>query len=568
MTTKNRVLRGLAVFITFLFITLPVFSEDYNWTIAAEKFQYAQGQNEDAVTSSIAETIPKEILEKLSQSLKRNVMPDEQYERTAYKLKTERQSLYLQLTAEYKKRDSIVLKNYSAMKMKNEIKAEEKKIAELEEKLQKNIEQQRKEMEETERKMQYIASGEYEQNKKEKNELELYLDLFKNIFVKEESYFTEEKISFYNKDSNTLFASPSTIADEDNKDYTSSAFSKAVYSSGINALITGTIASYQGFISITVDLYLYPGGKKAGTVTEIGTLADSDMMTASISRQLLPILANAMPVELKIKLEPAEAAEKAIIYVDGMIQKSEDGIFILDSGIHSLQFVSEGYRTAGTSYAFEGNKKYEISVAFEELKIGYLQIGLRNSIEGNIYGNSEQALKVNDKKSQISVNGNAILGEFIAENGETAFFYIPKKYNYDGNYVTIKPKPRDRGAYIDTRRKWMYGSYSLLMISLIPTFYTYGNFKNYSKLYKDGYVEYNEAKNWQMATNVTRIISVVCGAFWGYELIRYLLAANSILPQNAFQGDKSEFEYYEPVEEPAEDNKDAVKVDENEKDVR
>ena len=70
--------------------------EDYIWTVAADKFKYSRGQNEDTVTASIAETLPAEILEKLSQSIKRNVMPDEQYDRTLYKLKTERQSLYLQ----------------------------------------------------------------------------------------------------------------------------------------------------------------------------------------------------------------------------------------------------------------------------------------------------------------------------------------------------------------------------------------------------------------------------------------------------------------------------------------
>lgn len=565
MTTKYKILRGFAAALIFLFFSTAAVSESYVWTVGAEKFKYSKGQKEDAVTSSIAETIPSEILEKLSNSIKRNVMPDEQYERTAYKLRTERQSLYLQLTSEYKKRDSIVINTISDSKLKAGIKAEEKKIAEIEEKIKKNIEKQKQELNETERRMNYISSGLYLEEQKEKNEIDLYRDLFKNIFVKEESYLTEERLAFYQKDVTALFT-PSEKASES---YDSQLFEKEVYSAGINALITGTISEYEGFISVSVDLYIYPGAKKSGSVMEVGTVSDVDFITSSISRQLLPYLANAMPVEIFVTLEPPEAAAAAGIYIDDVLQKSEDGRFVLDSGIHNIQFVSEGYRTAGTTYFFDGNKKYNINVQFEKRTVGALQIGLRKSLDGTLYANSEKALTVEgsiagefgERKSQISINGNVILGEFIAENGESAFFYIPKKLNFDGNYVTIKPVPRNRSTYINTRRKWMYGSYTLFMISLIPTFYTYGNYLNQVRLYKDGLADYESARGWQNATNITRIISIGCGVFWGYELVRYLLAADSVLPQNARQGDVTEFKYYTPEEVPVTEDS-GVKEDE------
>ena len=565
MTTKYKILRGFAAVLIFLFFSTAAVSESYVWTVGAEKFKYSKGQKEDAVTSSIAETIPSEILEKLSNSIKRNVMPDEQYERTAYKLRTERQSLYLQLTSEYKKRDSIVINTISDSKLKAGIKAEEKKIAEIEEKIKRNIEKQKQELNETERRMNYISSGLYLEEQKEKNEIDLYRELFKNIFVKEESYLTEERLAFYQKYVTALFI-PS---EKDSESYDSQLFEKEVYSAGINALITGTISEYEGFISVSVDLYIYPGAKKSGSVMEVGTVSDVDFITSSISRQLLPYLANAMPVEIFVTLEPPEAAAVAGIYIDDVLQKSEDGRFVLDSGIHNIQFVSEGYRTAGTTYFFDGNKKYNINVQFEKRTVGALQIGLRKALDGSLYANSEKALTVEgsiagefgERKSQISINGNVILGEFIAENGESAFFYIPKKLNFDGNYVTIKPVPRNRSTYINTRRKWMYGSYTLFMISLIPTFYTYGNYLNQVRLYKDGLADYESARGWQNATNITRIISIGCGVFWGYELVRYLLAADSVLPQNARQGDVTEFKYYTPEEVPVTEDS-GVKEDE------
>ena len=114
-------------------------------------------------------------------------------------------------------------------------------------------------------------------------------------------------------------------------------------------------------------------------------------------------------------------------------------------------------------------------------------------------------------------------------------------------------------AYIDKRRKIMYASYSVFVLSLIPTFYTYGNYVNYANMYKNNQIDYKTAKSWENATNTTRFITIGCGLFWGYELVRYLIAANSVLPQNAKQGDLTQFKYYEPEDVPADDKKDGDK---------
>ena len=528
----------------------PVFSAEGQWVLGAEKFKYAKGQKENAVTSNTAEMLPSDILEKLNRALERNVMPDEQYERASYKLRESRHSLYLQLSSEYKKRDAIVLNNYSESKLKQEIRAQEKKIADIQKKIDENLRELKEQQKETDQKLEEIASGKYNPEKTEKSELELFGNLFKRIFVKDKSYINSEKIKFYKEDYNQLFK-PSATAEENG--HLSYNYQKEISSAGINSLVTGKITEYGGYLSVEVSLYVYPGARLAGTVMEVGAREDMDLIVSGLSRQLLPLITNAMPVEIAIDISPAESAQKALIYVDDILQKTENKKLILESGVHTIQFVCDGYKTAGTNYYFHGNNKYNINVTFEELKTGYIQVGLRNSINGNFYMNSEHALNIDEKKSQIAINGNAILGEFIAENGESAFFYIPKKLNFDGNYVTIRPNPKDRMSYIDKRRKLMYGAYSMLMVSLIPSFYTYGNLQNQVQLYNKGQTDYYTANNWQTASNVCRVISIGCGIFWGYELIRYLIAANSVLPQTAVQGDISEFEFYEPVDLPQEE---------------
>lgn len=522
---------------------MPLFCETTSWVIAAQKFIYSRGQTKNAVTSKIEETIPSDILEKISSSIERNILPDERFERDNYKLRTERQSLYLQLSSEYKKRDSLVLNNYSDLRMKSEIKNEEKKILQIQEKLEKNIAEQKKKAEEAELGMKLVEGEGIIDDDREVAETTLVKNLFKNIFKKGQTLITEENIALYRDDVKNLYKPSDKV--EVNA-YTEPLFEKEVVSAGINALITGEITSYGEFISVAVDLYNYPGAKKIGTVMEVGQLKELDLIISEIARQLLPMIANTLPVEFTFSIQPEAAKEKLSIFVDDILQKTDVNSIVLDSGIHRIQFVSEGYKNAGTTYYFEGNTKYNIEVKFEKPVIGYIQIKLKNPILGDIYSNGEPALKISDRKSQITINGSTILGEFIAENNETAFFYIPKKQTYDRNFVLINPKPMDRMEYINTRRKWMYGAYTLFMASLIPTFYTYGNFQIQSELYSKQLSDYQTAKRWQTASAVCEVITVGFGIFWGIELIRYLVAANSVLPQTVQQGNPKDFKPYVP----------------------
>ena len=540
MTTKYKVLRHISIIsLIFLFCSIyPLFGETGKWVIAAQKFQYTRGQSEGAVQSGVSEMLPSAILENLNRSLQRNVMPDEQLERNLYKLRTERQSLYLQLSSEYKKRDALVLEHYSDSKLKSAIKTEEKKIKEIQDKIDANLKELKEQTEEATLKMNLISNQTIKNDDEELSEFEKFRQLFKNIFVKDKSLYTPETIAFYRNDSASLFK-PSENAVK--AGITSGTFEKEVVSANINSLIVGSITGYGDYISVSAELFLYPGAKSAGIVTEIGSTNDMELISSSIAMQLLPLITNAMPVELIIEIFPATAASNSEIYIDDVLQSNDTNNLILDSGVHNIQFISKNYRTAGTSYYFEGNKRYSIQVNFEELKIGNIQIGLKKNIPGEIYANGVKAIPVTDTKSQISIDGNAILGEFIAENGETSFYYIPKKNVLDGNFVKINPKPMDRMSYIDTRRKWMYGAYSVFMLSLIPAFYTDGQFKNKYQLYNKGQIDYSEAHAYQTAMNITRGIAIGCGVFWGYELVRYLIAANSVLPQKAKRGPATEF---------------------------
>lgn len=546
-TTKSSFLfKHFFLIVSFLFSVHLLVAEDSSsqskFVIAAQKFSFVQGQPDNAVNQGTSITIPTGIMEKLDRYIKRNVLPDERFERTKYQLRTERQSLYLQLSAEYKKRDAIVLKDFSEKKLKATLKEENKKILEIKNKIADNLEKLKAAEQEAQNEMELLSTLEAG-TQKEESEMQKISKFVKRIFKNDESVVTIENISFYGQDYSSFF-SPSENAQE--LGYLSSKMEKEVCNAKINTLITGSITSYEDYLSVSVEVYLYPGARKICSVMEVGSLDDLEMISSSLANQIIPMLTNALPVQLFFEMPEDVPSSALTVYVDDVIQNLENKKIVLQSGVHNIQFVAEGYRTAGTSYYFDGNTNYKIQVNLVKESEGFMQIGIVKPLfgelfAGDIFANGEKSIKEDEKRSRIKINGNSILGEFITENEGTDFFYIPENLVENGNFVIIKPKPRDREQYIDTRRKWMYGSWSALMVSLIPFFYTYGNLKNNADKYQSGFIAYDQAVKWKKAYKACSVVSIACGVFWGYELVRYFIAANSVLPQKARATDLNEY---------------------------
>ena len=554
-TTYKSGLKKLFIYIFIILFCKPVFSaENVNWILAAENFSYAKGYVQNAVSEGSAEMFPISILEKLNKTLERNILPDEKYQRQCYKLRNERQSLFLQLSGEYKKRDTLVLNPYTDKELALKIKEQNKEIKKVQDKIAENIKKQKEAEVEASKRMELIYSGKLDTQEPDQSEIEIIKTFIKNIFTKDENIVTQENIYLYQNDFTRLYK-PSESAKE--AGYTSQNFIKEMMSSNINTLITGVISGYGDYVSVAVELYLYPAGEKIASVMEIGTIQEADLITTSIANQIVPAITNAMPVLLDVNIFPDELVHESMIYIDEILQTSNTDSILVESGVHNIQIVCEGFKTVETSYYFEGNKNYNIDVTLEKEVNGYLQINLVKPLLGDLLVNGEYADKIDEKKSQMKINGKVILGEFLSENGETAFFYIPQNLVLDSNMINIKPKPYDREKNIDKRRKWMYASYTLLMVSLIPTFYTYGNLVNEAKLYNDGLVNYSDAIELQKRSNIFRGISIGCGVFFAFELVRYIIAANAVLPQKAWQGNKDDFEFYDfsVVEETEESDK-------------
>ena len=327
MRICNSVVKKI-IFLILVFSALTVYvsAEEAKWTIGAVAFKV--DENSTSVSTAVSTLLPQSIMDNLSIGDTRTISFDEDFSRFRAKKKTERISLYLQLESAVKTRDSLVLQNLSPSSLKNKIKAEEKKIGEIKEKINQNI----KDVEEAEKEIAFKENT--FQEKKDLTEFQKYLHLFKGLVTSEGNGPGEEKIVFYGSSGNSgeksLYCPSSDFSE---LEYSNPDFAKKVYGEGINSLLTGKIKVTGDFIFVTCDLFLYPEGKSICTVSEIGTLDELDFIASSIAHNLSPEISASLPVKVSFSVEPEEAAKGISFVVDDVVNRLfQQVIFLKGTG--------------------------------------------------------------------------------------------------------------------------------------------------------------------------------------------------------------------------------------------
>ena len=529
---KNKIL-----FLFFLFISSFAFSETLSnkWVIAAEQFEVNQINQNDKFLEGISKTIPQLILEKLDANIVRNIYPDEKFERKQYELKKERMSLFLQLSSLTKTRDSFVLYNYTENELKLKQREQDKKINDVKKKINENLEK----LKESEAQFEEDVKNYNSKQNQSKNDFQKFVDLFKHFFSSKDDLYTTEDVAFYNNSFSNLYVRPAKLI---GKPYESKEFELEMVNAKINTLLTGKINKVGDFYSITVDAYLYPGAKKIITVTDVGSANDFEMICTNIARSIIPVLSNAIPVEIVLNITNDDINFNQIdFFIDDALQSNVSDQIIVQSGVHYIQFVCPGYKSISTSYYFEGNKRYKIDITFEEESIKLLNIRPTKFIGGTFYANGNIGTKEKNF-TQIKIDDKVILGNFISNNGQKAFYYVPENLVVENADLSVKLNLKNKSENVELRRRKMYFSYGLLTISLMPTLFTYGTAISQAKQYNAGVGDYRKARKWQNAYYISTGISIGCGLFFCYELVRYLIAADQVLPSKARYTYKSELE--------------------------
>lgn len=499
--------------------------QDKAWILAARKFDLEAARSKSA--EAAASVIPKLILERISLGITRDVARDEKIARKTDALLTERLDLFLQLSKQIKDRDSLVLKNITTFEFEMALSEQQKKIKEIQDKIDANL---------------------------DKQELLFHPEKGKRRVVKElrkELAPQNEVITLYKSDPEALFEAG---ADAEKGGVYSRKYEKECVSAKINSLITGTLVFYGDYVSVTVELVRYPGAKKTATAMEIGSLSQISRISENLAFALLPKIANGLPVELNFDIRPAEALKNASLTIDNIVYEPIPDKAIVSAGVHSISFEADNYAREAFVYDFSGRSRFFIEVNFKEKSEGSVKLTLSRFAPGDLFFDGKYAgaaSKTDYVDVPLKVNGNTVFGYFEGtlknkrhpeeEKTKMMFLQIPANLMVDGNELETKVKVFDISKNIDKRRKIMYVSYSALILSLPFLFYSYGRFVSYQRAWNANYgnVDSGTYNDYQRLSLIATGISAACGVWFVAELVAYLIAVDKTLPPKARKVRKS-----------------------------
>ncbi len=494
-------------------------AQETAWILAARKFDVDASRSKSA--AAVASVIPKLILERISVDMARSVQTDEKTARKTDALLTERLSLFLQLSKEIQARDSLVLKNSSSIEFQMALGDEQKKIKDIQDKIDENLKTQ---------------------------ELIFHPEKAKRRLVKEmqkELAPENEIIELYRSDPEELFDAG---ADAEREGPYSRKYEKAVSSAKINSLIAGKLVFYGDYVSVSVELIAYPGAKKIASAMEVGSLSQISRVAENLAFALLPKIANGLPVELNFDINPGDALQNAVLTIDNVVYEPMPDKAIVSAGFHSISFEAKGYARETFVYNFSGRRRFFVEVNFKEESQGSVKLVLSKFTPGNLFFDGKYAgpsSKTDYVDVPLKVNGNTVFGYFEGtlhnkrhpekDKTEMMFLQIPSRLMVDGNELETRVKVFDVSKNIDRRRKIMYISYSALLMSLPFLFYSYGRFVSYQRAWNSDYgnVDSSTYNTYRQMSLWATGISAACGVWFVAELVAYLIAVDKTLPPKA-----------------------------------
>lgn len=525
-------LRKGALFFLILFIT-TFFSfgtenssndEFSKWVLASTPFLFTQKLTKNSPEVESAKVLPQLILENISTNTFRTIPQSEQLDRKLETLLKARLSLFLELSKEIKVRDSIVLKDLSSYEFEKQILEEDKKIQDIQKQINDNLSEQNKEFE----KNKMIQRG-----RRNFNDNTERISLYKDKHTELYSFNTDTQ-----KESDT-----DDLVVGEQLSYSNYYVQNQLINAKINGLITGSITIYGEYISVTAEMFVYPGGKSTGMITEVGLLSDLSTIARNISFRLSPKIADSIPVELTFAISPEETLEDCSMMIDGISYPSIPDKVICHAGIHTISIECEGYNRETFNYSFTQSSSFKVEVNLQKSQPGVVNLNFKKPVEGLLFTNGELSGvfdfsdETKSKESiPVKVNGKTVLGHFESKDGEVVFFYIPEKLSEPDKSIVANVKVFNVSQNIEKRRRLMYISYSSLIMSLPFLFYSYGNYMSSLNAYNLGYtnsVNYEDVNKYRNYSFATIGLSVSCGIWFAVELVLYLNSVNKALPVKA-----------------------------------
>lgn len=497
-------MKRYGVFIS-LFALFILASHADEWTLAASPL-LSSSKNESA--TSLCVSIPEMIVKQLKTDIFREVSENEEYKRRLSLLLSKRMDLLLRLRQTVRERDSAVL-SLHGVSMKSKISECERKIAEIKKEILKNLQKQQEAEKENATSKEGVSTGEGKTVKKKKKE-------------------SKERVVLYNSGGSCIFT-PSALAQKEGGG--SFVMMKETESAGIEGLLVGEMDDLSGFITVSVKVYSYPAAVVLAEASDIADIKGASALASRLASALLPHVLSSFPARITFK----SAQEKTSLKMDGTFYEKFPKTMEVSSGVHLLEFTAPDFTGASTAYNFEGNGEYDIFVKLKPLEKRFAFIKSDNFFTSEMFASSRFEHENESDSAKISLNGESVTGLFLAEDGKRLWYFLDGKKLKDGETYAINKDVVDMKSILKIRRHSMYFAYSLFITSLIPTFYCTGNYASalVAKEESRGIGE-KELATWSALNYTFAGVSAASAIYFVVELVRYLKAADKVLPVSEF----------------------------------
>ena len=472
-----------------------VFAE---WTLAACAFTVDENSSNFENTASdhaykAASLLPQLILEKTLDAGMRTVPAEELCRREKKKLNEQRRALYADIGQKTAERDKLVVSEADEKKLQREIAAREKTIRLLKADAEKITEK----------------------------ETSLSPSDFSPV---------KEHIVLWKKTSTEAYPPLKTAAPfretlEEPKD--------------IRGLITGSIRRLGDYMQVQVMLTLYPGAVEVLHLSETDRMDNLEAFSQRFAEKIIVALRNGKEVRLSFDIQPADAAQKASVRLDGRLLHSLSSVLIAD-GIHELYAEAEGFEAASFVYDFSGKSDFYVRVRFQKRNETPIRVVPKAGGPYTLFFNGLAAVPHEGKEHTFTVNGFPVLAEavegdtvrrFILERGVQKKGALPEN---PGEYIaeyTLPPPGASLASSIEKKRRIMYNSYAALILSLPAAFILVGKQVDEYNSCVLGRNGGDDLQNWQIAAYTASGVSIGLGINFLVQLGLYLHSVNSLLPE-------------------------------------
>jgi hypothetical protein len=450
------------------------------WVLAAEKFEI---NGVPAIYGSVSSAVPSLLLSRLLAIRSRKVTPDEKKTRDLSALSTTRVQLVKDRATLMLARDKVLLETETSLTKKKDLRSAETKIAAKE-----------KDIAELDKKIGKLSAS-----------------------VLDET--SSENVTLWESGQKLYTRTPGV------------SLGKSLADSKISGLVTGKVEDIAGYLHVTASIETGIADLPAVTVSEAAPYDELDALVASLAARLMPGLSERNPVSIILSVEPQTAA----VFIDSRRIEDFSVPVTVFSGEHRVSVSAEGYESSYRSHDFSGTGSYRVSISLRKASAVYVAFDTKG-VPLSLYFRTKY---LGESPLSVTLPAIAATGEAIIDDNRT-FFILDLSRLADGSSViaSIKPNKVSTQTRIEKQRTLFYWSLAALYASLPVSMLSYGIAQDKYNAYESGKLDQtqdnvNDVNNWMRTSTISRGVSIGLGINVAIQLVRYLLAAEQAIPQQA-----------------------------------